>query len=226
MCTVTASRSPPNACPTVTTPASDAAQRVQRPGERRPAAPRRRSSRRRPSGRGRWPASPISTAGSAECRSATTTGMPPRSSASAISAWCSVSCSSTPCTVTCSGVYRAFTRCPGPVGSGGSRSGTATTSAYPAGAQALRQRGRVQQHVVADLRDADERGVGQRLQLRRRSGTSTVSSRRRATRRPVAVTRPAPPADARGGDGRRSTACRQASQRPGGDGRQPAAAPD
>ena len=47
---------------------------------------------------------PAPTAGRAEWRSATTTGMPPRSSASEISAWCSVSCSSTPCTVTCSGV--------------------------------------------------------------------------------------------------------------------------
>jgi len=47
---------------------------------------------------------PASTAGRAECRSATTTGSPARSSASARTAWCSLSCSSTPSTIVWEGV--------------------------------------------------------------------------------------------------------------------------
>ena len=47
---------------------------------------------------------PASTAGSAECRSATTTGIPARSSASARSGWCGLSCSSTASSICCIGV--------------------------------------------------------------------------------------------------------------------------
>jgi len=52
----------------------------------------------------------FTTAGSAECRSAITTGMPCTESASAKTPWCGDSCASTPWTLTCCGVYRALTR--------------------------------------------------------------------------------------------------------------------
>jgi hypothetical protein len=47
---------------------------------------------------------PATTAGNAECRSATTTGMPPIESASSSAPWCGESCSSTPSTMTWPGV--------------------------------------------------------------------------------------------------------------------------
>src|SRR5690606_6245282 len=130
-CTLTASRSPPNACPQVTTPANvsdrSLSVRENHAGNAPPsvmtyatAAP------------GASACTPATTAGSAECRSAVTTGSPARSSASASVPWCGEDCSSTPATTACNGVYLALTRCPGPAGgSGGSRSGSATTSAYP-----------------------------------------------------------------------------------------------
>ena len=52
----------------------------------------------------RYGGSRASTAGSAECRSAMTTGIPSIESASAKTAWCGDSCASTPGTLTCCGV--------------------------------------------------------------------------------------------------------------------------
>ena len=91
LCRVTASRSPPKAWPTRDGARQPAglAQRGARCGRTRRAARRRPASRRRPAAGGpaRPAGSPARTAGSAECRSATTTGIPPRSSASRSTSW-------------------------------------------------------------------------------------------------------------------------------------------
>ena len=81
--------------------------------------------------RGRSARTPARIAGRAECRSAVTTGMPSMLVGRASAARCGEASSSAPSTTVCSGVYRALTMCPPPVRSGGSRSGSATTSAYP-----------------------------------------------------------------------------------------------
>ena len=57
-----------------------------------------------------------------------------------------------PARMACSGVYRALTRCPGPLRSGGSRSGHRDDQRVAAGAQAQVERGGVEQHPVAGLR--------------------------------------------------------------------------
>ena len=67
----------------------------------------------------------------------------------ASTSWCAEPCSSAPSTHACSGVYRALTRWPGPSGSGGSRSGTAITSAYPPVPRPRSSARGVEQHPVA-----------------------------------------------------------------------------
>ena len=72
------------------------------------------------------------------------------------------SCSSTPSTMGCRGVYRALTRWPGPGGGSGGRSVRARRrQRVPAGAQAPREGGHVEQHPGADRGLADQVGVGQ-----------------------------------------------------------------
>ena len=132
LCTVTASRSPPNDCPVVTVAASQ-------PASRSPATVRENHAGSAPPScmtytarhDGRAAKRPASTAGSAECRSATTTGIPSTDPASRSSSWCGDPCSSTLDTMTCRGVYRDFTICPvsGDPGPPGSRPGIATTNA-------------------------------------------------------------------------------------------------
>ena len=105
MCVVTASWSPPNAWPTVTVAASH-------PASERPATAREKAAGSAPPSvmtyatraSSRTDRMPATTAGSAECRSATTTGIPSRSSAAASSAWCGLSCSSTASSICCMGV--------------------------------------------------------------------------------------------------------------------------
>ena len=113
--TVTVSRSPPNDCPVVTVAAShpaslSVAQVRENQAGRAPPSCMTYTARGRPPESGRSgpdrsavEKTPASTAGSAECRSATTTGIPPMSSASRSTSWCGDPCSSAPSTVACSG---------------------------------------------------------------------------------------------------------------------------
>jgi len=104
VCTVPASRSPPKAWPVVTVPARCAASpsRV-RENQAGSAPPSVITYATRAPGPAMVRA-PAITAGRDECRSAATTGMPNRSSASRSRSWCGERCSSVPTTVTCCGV--------------------------------------------------------------------------------------------------------------------------
>ncbi len=129
-CTVTASRSPPKACPTVTVPTSRSAtpRHACREPQRQGAAVGHHVRDPRAGGA---PEEPASTAGSEECRSATTTGAPggrqrfPGGEQRVRGRVLLVG----PVDDRLQGGVARLTRCPGRSVSGGSRSGRATTNA-------------------------------------------------------------------------------------------------
>jgi hypothetical protein len=86
-------------------------------------------------------------------------------------------------------VYRALTRCPGALGVRRQPVGDGDDEGVPAGAEPLRPGGGVEQHVVADLGDADSDGWASE-RTSPSPGTSTVSSSASRHDFPVAVTRP------------------------------------
>src|SRR5690606_17760043 len=139
--------SPPNACPTVTVAASAPAslrRAMDMENQDGSAPPSGMTYTTRAAGRSARSAARIG--GSAECRSATTTGMPPRESASRRTSWWGVA---------------GRDEVAGAVGVGREPVGERDGHGGAAGAEAHRQGRSVEQDGVARLGPSHERGIGQ-----------------------------------------------------------------
>ena len=204
MCTVTVSRSPPNDCPVVTVAASQPASRSvaqlreNQAGSAPPSCMTYTTVGASPepgrSGRDRSADyRPASTAGRAECRSATTTGIPPMSSASR-----STLVVRRPLLVRAEhgSLQRrvaGLDQVAGQLGIGRQPVGDRDHQRVTAGAQAQVERRGVEQHPVAGPRTAGQRRVSQRPHLRPFPGapsTDTSSSTAPGHSRRVPLTVP------------------------------------